>query len=80
MTKVMVPSEKLAFYITPITVPFSFVSGISGFDMQYGILDYLSSVLIIAVFSLPIAYIMELVVVLPIYSLKNYSSECTDRT
>ncbi len=62
-------SEKLAFYVAPLAVPFAFLLGISGFDMQYGILDYLSNLLLIAFFSLPIAYIIELVVGLPIYLL-----------
>ena len=60
-------SEKIAFYIAPLTVPFTFVSGISGFDMQYGIVDYLSNVMLLAIFSLPVAFIIELVVGLPIY-------------
>jgi len=60
-------NEKMAFYVAPVTVPFTFVSGISGFDMQFGILDYLSNVMLIAIFSLPIAYIVELIIGLPIY-------------
>jgi hypothetical protein len=59
--------EKLALWIAPLAVPFAFVGGISGFDMSFGIVDYLETVLFIAVFSLPIAYLIELFVGIPAY-------------
>jgi len=62
-------SEKMALILAPITVPFTFVSGISGFDMQRGLLDYLEIVMLIAIFSLPVAYTVEIAIGVPIYLL-----------
>ncbi len=54
----MTKSEKIAFAIAPLVTPLAFVIGISGLGMEYGIVDFFETVLMIAVFSLPVAYLI----------------------
>ncbi len=54
----MTKTEKVAFATAPLVTPLAFVIGITGLQMKYGIVDFFETVLLIAVFSLPVAYLI----------------------
>lgn len=52
-------SEDRAFILAPLAMPFACVAGYLGFDFSAGLLNYLSSVLIIGLYGLPVVYVIE---------------------
>lgn len=59
--------ERIAFIIAPLTTPITFVIALVGLDFNWDFYDMFETMLMMAIFCIPVAYVVALVFGLPLY-------------
>lgn len=63
----MSPNERAAFYISPLLAPVVWTAVLCYPDLSFGIGDFVSTVAIVGILGIPLAYLMALCIGWPLY-------------
>jgi len=62
-----VTKERIAFILAPLTTPITFVMTLVGTDFNWDFLDLFETILMMAIFCIPVAYVIAFAFGLPLY-------------